>query len=162
MFTVSDSESPVPATSNSNEPMLIGVCSAAIILALVLGVGLKTGLVIRHIVQTLPSWVAIVMGIRRSRATGWVALPTFVFWLLLMTLIWLFLLGIAHVVSGTFTPIEIAMTIVVGLASLVGIALFARLKSNLSAAAAAGLFVLFGALQFVCFRLSLLPAIANR
>jgi len=159
---VSDSESPVPATSNSNEPMLIGVCSAAIILALVLGVGLKTGLVIRHIVQTLPSWVAIVMGIRRSRATGWVALPTFVFWLLLMTLIWLFLLGIAHVVSGTFTPIEIAMTIVVGLASLVGIALFARLKSNLSAAAAAGLFVLFGALQFVCFRLSLLPAIANR
>ena len=159
---MSDSESPVPATSNSNEPMLIGVCSAAIILALVLGVGLKTGLVIRHIVQTLPSWVAIVMGIRRSRATGWVALPTFVFWLLLMTLIWLFLLGIAHVVSGTFTPIEIAMTIVVGLASLVGIALFARLKSNLSAAAAAGLFVLFGALQFVCFRLSLLPAIANR
>jgi hypothetical protein len=149
-------------STNRNEPIFVAVCCAAIIVALVLGVGLKTGLVIRHIVQTLPVWVGVVMGIRRSRATGWIALPMFLFWLLLMTLIWLFLLGIAHIVSGTFSPTEVAMTIVVGLASLAGIVLFAGLKSDLSAAAAAGLFVLFAAAQFGCFWLSLLPSIANR
>jgi hypothetical protein len=37
-----------------------------------------------------------------------------------MGLIWLFLLGWAHVVSGTFSPIEVAMTLVVGLSSILG------------------------------------------
>lgn len=144
------------------EPMLIALCSLAIILALVLGVGLATGLIIRHIVQTLPLWVGILMGFRRSRATGWVALPSFLFWVVIMVLIWLFLLGIANIVSGTFKPIEVAMTIVVGIASLAGIILFARLKSRLSAATAAALFVLLGVAQFICFRLSFLPSIAQR
>jgi hypothetical protein len=150
------------SSANRNHPIFLAICCVAIIGALVLGVGLKTGLVIRHIVQTLPLWVGVVAGIRRSRATGWIALPMFLFWSLLMTLIWLFLLGIAHIVSGTFSPIEVAMTIVVGLASIVGIVLFAHLKSELSAAAAGGLFILFAVAQFGSFWLSLLPSIAHR
>ncbi len=35
------------------------------------------------------------------------SLPCFVIWLVLMTLIWLFLLGWAKVISGHFTPIEV-------------------------------------------------------
>ncbi len=38
--------------------------------------------------------------------------PCFVFWLLLMTAIWFFLLGWARIVSGTFSPTEIAMTVI--------------------------------------------------
>lgn len=159
---MSGSEPSAARSTKGNEPVLLAVCCAAIVGALVLGVGLKTGLVIRHLVQTLPLWAGVVMGIRRSRATGWIALPMFAFWLFLMTLIWLFLLGFARVINGTFPPIEVAMTIVVGLASLGGIVLFARLRSGLSAAVAASLFLWFTAAQFLCFWLSFLPSIAHR
>jgi len=86
----------------------------------------------------------------------------FLFWLVLMSLIWLYLLGIARVISGHFSPIEIAMTILVGAAAIVGIAMFARVKWSLSGAAGLGLFLLVAVAQWVCFRLSFLPAIANR
>jgi hypothetical protein len=134
----------------------------AIILALTLGVGLATNLVLRHLVQTLPLWGGVVLGFRRSPAASWVAAPCFLFWLILMVLIWTFLLGISHIVSGSFKPIEVVMTIVVGLASLAGFFGVARCKSRLSMAAKAGLFVLTAAIQFGCFWLSLLPAIAHR
>jgi hypothetical protein len=142
--------------------VIIAACCLAIILALVVGVGVPDGLVLRHLVQTLPLWVAVVLGFRRSTASGWVALPFFLFWLVLMTMIWLYVLGVAHVISGHFSPLEIAMTIVVGAASLAGIAAFARFKSGLSAWSAAGLFIALAAVQWVCFRLSLLPVIAHR
>ncbi len=79
-----------------------------------------------------------------------------------MSLIWSYLLGISHLLSGTFSSIEIAMTIIVGVASAIGIANFFRLKSLLSPLCAAGLFVGMASLQVVCFRLSFLPSIAHR
>ena len=42
-------------------------------------------------------------------------------WALLMLLIWLYLLGIATFFSGSFSPIEIALTILIGAFSVVGI-----------------------------------------
>ncbi len=36
---------------------------------------------IRHIVQTYPLWIAIVLAARNSALTKWAALPCFVFWL---------------------------------------------------------------------------------
>ncbi len=148
---VADSRAVVMATSG-----------LAIILALVLGVGLASNLVVRHLVQTAPVWIAVVLGLRRSRATAWVALPLFIFWLLLMSLIWSYLLGISHLLSGHFSPVEIAMTIIVGVAAAIGIGSFVRFKSFLSPWAAAGLFVFMAVVQAVCFRLSFLPAIAHR
>jgi hypothetical protein len=144
------------------EPNLIGVCCLVIILALVGGVGLASGLVLRHLVQTLPLWVGVALGFRRSRAAGWVGLPLFLFWLLLMALIWLYLLGVSGILSGHFSILEIAMTIVVGTASLVGTAMCVRFKSSLSAASVVMLFVVVAAIQWVCFRASFLPAIAHR
>src|SRR5689334_4144892 len=96
------------------------VCSVIVIAALLV-VGAVSHGVLRHIVQTSPLWIGIVLGARRSPLTKWAALPCFVFWLFLMFVIWLFLLGWTHIISGTFLPTEIAMTIVVGLASGVGI-----------------------------------------
>lgn len=148
--------------ANSAAPLGVAACCLAIILALVIGVGVPDHLVLRHIVQTLPLWAAVLLGFRRSAATAWIALPFFLFWFVLMTFIWVFLLGIARIVTGTFTPLETAMTIVVGLACLAGIALFARIKSGLAAWAAASLFIIAAAAQWLCFRASLLPSIAHR
>jgi hypothetical protein len=148
--------------SQAVESVIIAGCALAIIAALVLGVGLASHMVIRHIVQTLPLWFAVVLGVRRSRTAGWVSLPSFIFWLALMTMIWLYLLGMPSLVSGHFSPIEIAMTLVVGAASLTGIVAFIRLKSLRSLPAMFGIFVLFTFAQLLCFRLSLLPAVAHR
>jgi hypothetical protein len=125
-------------------------------------VGLASGLVLRHIVQTLPLWIAVGLGARRSPATGWFALPCLAFWLALMVIIWCYLLGLARLVSGHFTPVEIAMTLVVGAAGIAGIAMLPQYWRSLPGGLAASLFVLGAALQWACFRISLLPGIAHR
>ena len=102
------------------------------------------------------------MAIRHSVFTKWTALPCFLFWLLVMIAIWLFLLGWAHIVSGNFSQTEIAMTLIVGLASAVGIGIAARLRSEVRAWSAILAFLLVAALQLLAFRLSLLPAIGHR
>ena len=144
------------------ETICIGFCSLAVISALVVGVGLASGLVIRHVVQTAPMWLGVVVGFRGSAIAKWMALPMFLFWLLLMTLIWLFLLGLPSPLSGHFSPIEIAMTIVVGAACLVGIWAALRISPGMSIAAGAAVFLGAATLQVICFRVSLLPAIAHR
>jgi hypothetical protein len=148
--------------SLGSDPMAIALCCLVVILALVVGVGLASNLVLRHLVQTLPLWFGVAFGFRRGRATGWIALPFFLFWLALMIVIWLYLLGIGHIISGHFSAVEKAMIVIVGGASLIGIVLFARLKSFLSPAKAAAAFVAMALLQLACFRLSFLPAIARR
>jgi hypothetical protein len=77
-----------------------------------------------------------------------------------MVLIWLFLLGWAHVISGHFSPVEIAMTLIVGVASAIGFVICVwRARWSIRGCA---LIVLFGVLQFLAFRISLLRAIAHR
>ena len=141
-------------------PLLAG-CSVAIMAALLV-VGAVSHGVIRHIVQTAPLWIAIVLGTRRLDLRKWVALPSFVFWLLLMIAIWLFLLGWARIVSGTFTVTEIAMTIVVGAASTLGIVAGLRMRTTTRPAVAAAMVLGVTLLDLIAFRVSLLPAIAHR
>jgi len=117
---------------------------------------------LRHEVQTLPLWFPIVAGLRGKPIAKWAALPCFIFWLTVMIFIWLFLLGWARIVSGHFFPTEIAMTLVIGAASIAGIAACVRWRTPVGPVAAAGMFLLAGALQFLAFRLSLIPYIAGR
>ena len=142
--------------------LVVGSSSLVIIAALVLGVGLGSHLVLRHVVQTLPLWVAVSLGFRRRGTAGWAGLPAFLFWLVLMIFIWLYLLGVSRILSGHFTQLEIAMTIVVGIAAAAGIWASLRLRSLVSAWRAAAIFLLVALVQFVCFRLSFLPGIAQR
>jgi hypothetical protein len=86
----------------------------------------------------------------------------FLFWLVLMALIWLDLLGITRVLTAHFSPFEIGMTIIVGIGSVVGIAMFWRFKSSLSLTSAGGLFVMGAAIQWLCFRAGFWSAIALR
>jgi hypothetical protein len=140
--------------------LLVGACLAVVAALLIVG-AVSSG-VIRHIVQTSPLWIAIVLGARQSHWAKWASFPCFVFWLILMTAIWFFLLGWARIVSGTFSPTEIVMTVIVGVASLVGMAGAWRVKSSARVWPAVGTVLLVAALQVVAFRLSLLPAIAHR
>ena len=140
---------------------ILVACCVSIIAALLV-VGAVSHGVLRHIVQTSPLWIAIVLGTRRSGWIKWAALPCFVFWLILMILIWLFLLGWARIVSGTFSSTEIAMTLIVGLASVVGIVRALSLRAGVGAWSAIATVLLVAVLQVTAFRLSLLPAIAHR
>jgi hypothetical protein len=142
---------------------IVGFSALAILVALyVVGaVSVPPGS-LRHEVQTLPLWFPIVAGLRDKPFAKWAALPCFVFWLVLMIFIWLFLLGWARIVSGHFFPTEIAMTIVVGAASIAGIAACVRWRTPVRPLAAGGVCLLALALQFLAFRLSLIPYIARR
>ena len=141
------------------QPIVCAICCLTIVAALVLGVGLASNLVLRHVVQTIPLWIGVIVGFRRSPAAGWVALAPFLIWFVLMGLIWTYLLGISHVLSGHFSPVEIAMTVIVGIAALAGIGSFFRFRSSLSPLTAGLLFVLMAVFQVVCLRVSFLPAI---
>ncbi len=101
------------------------------------------------------------LGIRSSVWSKWIALACFVFWLLLMTATWLSLLGWVQIVSGSFSPIEIAMTVIVGLASLIGIVNALGMKSGVHPWSAAAIILLIAVLQLVVFPLSFLPAIVQ-
>jgi hypothetical protein len=144
-----------------NNLRVLVFCCFSVIAALLV-VGAVSHGIIRHMVQTSPLWIGIVLGIRRSGWTKWAVLPCLVLWLLLMAAIWLFLLGWARIVSGTFSPTEITMTIIVGLASIAGMVTAVRMRSAIRAWAATGIAVLVAVLQVAAFRLSLLPQIAHR
>jgi hypothetical protein len=137
----------------------IATCCLAVLIALYI-VGAVSHGSLRHEVQTLALWVPIVAGFNRREFARWCALPCMLFWLTCMTLIWLFLLGWAHIISGTFSPVEIAMTLVVGAASAVGLGLCIwRARWSWTGCA---LIVLFATLQVAAFRISMFPAIAHQ
>jgi hypothetical protein len=141
----------------------VGYCALAILVALyIVGAVSITPGSLRHEVQTLPLWVAIVAGLQQKRLAKWAALPCFVFWLAVMIAIWLYLLGWARIVNGRFLPTEIAMTLVIGAASMVGIAACVRWRTAARPLMASGVFLLFAFLQYLAFRLSLLPYVARR
>ena len=135
----------------------IGVCCLAVLVALYI-VGAVSHGSLRHEVQTLPLWIPIVLGFNRREMARWCALPCLFFWFGIMVLIWLFLLGWMHVISGHFSPVEIAMTLIVGVASAIGIGL-CLWRARWSAQGFA-LIVLFAILQCAVFRISMFPAIA--
>lgn len=143
-------------------PSVIAGCCLTMMAALVLGVGMPGHMVLRHIVQTLPLWPAAILGLRRSPAAGWFGLPVFLFWTALMAMIWLYLLGISNLLSGKFSTLEIAMTLIVGVASVMGIFAFVPLRSAIAPLRATMIFIGVTIVQFVCLRVSFLPALAHR
>jgi hypothetical protein len=139
----------------------IGYCSLAVLVALYV-VGAVSNGSLRHEVQTLPLWFPIVAGFSQRELAKWSALPCLIFWLAVMISIWLFLLGWAHIVKGHFSPIEIAMTVVIGIACLIGIRVALRWRTAVRPLTAVSIATLFGLLQLLAFRLSLIRYIATR
>ena len=141
----------------------LGSCSLAVLVALyVVGaVSIPPGS-LRHEVQTLPLWFPIVLGFQERDITKWMALPLLIFWFAIMTLIWLFLLGWARIVTGHFFPTEIAMTLVIGVACLTGLIAGLRWRTSTRPVVAFSVTVLVALLQLIAFRVSLIPYIGQR
>jgi hypothetical protein len=133
--------------------------SLAVLIALYV-VGAVSNGSLRHEVQTLPLWFPIVLGFRRSELAKWSALPCLIFWLTIMIFIWLFLLGWARILTGHYSTTEIAMTIIIGSACLIGTGIGLRWRTSVKPSTAAGMTIAFALLQLLAFRLSLIPYIA--
>lgn len=106
----------------------IGAAAAVATTALIV-VGVVSGEIARHVLQTLPLWPAIILGLTDSPKARWASLP-FLFWLVIMLLIWAYLLHFSNIAAGTYSPIEIAMTVVVVLAAVAGTGAAAAAKTD--------------------------------
>jgi hypothetical protein len=144
-----------------NRAHTLGWSSLTILVALYI-VGAVSHGSLRHEVQTLPLWVPIVLGFRGKELAKWAALPCYLIWLTLMTLIWLFLLGWAKIISGHFAPVEIAMTLAVGIAAIIGIGVCLRWRTSIPWWKSVAVAVLLALLQVTALRISFLPGIANQ
>jgi hypothetical protein len=107
-------------------------------------------------------WFPIVLGFRQRDVAKWMALPCLIFWLAIMIFIWLFLLGWARIVSGHFSSVEVAMTLIIGATCIAGLGVTLWWRTNVSRATAVAMVMLFAAFQLAAFRISLIPYIATR
>jgi len=138
--------------------MLLGLSG---VMGGLLAVGLVSHTPLRHVIQLLPAIAAFVAVARRAAWARFAAMPVFAFWLLIMVGIWLFLLGLARLITGHYSPGEVLLTALIGISSLAGGG--ASLRSSAPAgwrrALAAG--VGFALLQVGAMWLSLQPAFAH-
>ena len=139
---------------------VISVCLLGVILALFV-VGVVSATPIRHVIQITPLMLAFIVIAKRTVWSHFAALALFSFWIVIMCFIWLWLLGIAHIVSGHFSPTEIAMTVVIGVCCIVGIRAPLLMKVEASVTARVLAFVIFLSLQVFAMWISLLEPVAN-
>jgi hypothetical protein len=126
------------------------VSLAGVLLAL-LSVGMVSGTMMRHVVQTMPLVLVMLMGALGSRDGVAAAAPLFSFWLGLMLNIWLYLMGVLRLIGGTFTPIEIVLTIAIGVCCSAGLVATGRQTPLRSRARRLVVAALFSILQIAAF-----------
>jgi hypothetical protein len=124
-------------------------------------VGVVVDDLFRQVVQTVPLWIAVVLGFRQSGLTKWAALPCLIFWFVIVGAIWLYVLGLARFVHGSYSTPEIAMTIVVGLAGITGIGRALGVTSEVPTMHALGVFIGNAGLQLLVFQMSAWPAMGH-
>jgi hypothetical protein len=145
----------------SRNQQIIAGCLGGVALSLLL-VGVVSGTFIRHVIQIFPVAIALITVKRQSKWGTYAALPIFIFWLFIMTLIWLFLLDIARFVTGRFTVVEVILTILIGLSGICGIVTVIRYHPTAQLVRAVLVFVLFTALQIIALWISFKRPFANR
>jgi hypothetical protein len=139
---------------------VVAACLGGVIVSLLL-VGAVGATPIRHLIQVTPAIIALVAVGRRVRWAPYAALPLFAFWLFIMIAIWLYLLGLARIITGHFTPAEIALTLINGAACLWGLPASVRTKPAASGLARLVASTLFLILQVAAMWASLRPAFAR-
>ncbi len=127
----------------------------AVIIFALLVVGIVSSTLTRHLIQIVPIVIVFVLAILRIHWINWAALPIFIFWLTVMAFIWFFLLGVSHVLTGHFTPTEIAMTIVIGISCMFGIWKAWRSKSKITNFTKMILFFAFAGFQLLVMWISM-------
>jgi hypothetical protein len=122
---------------------LLAISLAVLIVALMC-VGVVSRTIMRHMVQAIPAVIALVMVARVSPLAPSASAPICTFWLGVMINIWLFILGIARIFTGTFSTVEIALTLVIAAASAAGILAIVRSAVRLAASTRLVTAIVFG------------------
>jgi len=136
-------------------------CLLGVIVSLLL-VGWVSHTPIRHLIQVMPACIIAALAWRGVRWSHAAALPVFLIWMFLMTLIWLYLLKIAGVITGTFSPTEILLTITIAISSIVGIAFVFRGRDGARWSSRLLGFLVGAVFQIAAVWLSFQPAFARR
>lgn len=125
-------------------------------------VGAVSGTILRHVVQIVPVLAAIAV-VRRWPVIGaCAALPVFMFWMLIVLLIWLFLLGLSRIASGHYTLAEIISTMVMAMCCVSGSVRAVGVGRPAPLSARVLTFIVFAVLQVAAMGISFSPSIANR
>jgi len=134
----------------------------AVVIASLLLVGIVSGTIARHLIQVAPATMLLIV-LLRYRPSWWPAsvLAIHLFWSFIMLMIWLFLAGVAHVVTGSFTVTEIALTGAIGVASIFGCVVAVRNLRSTSWRAAVPAFLVAVIAQIAAMWVSLQPGIAT-
>jgi hypothetical protein len=141
-------------------PGLIAVSLASVALALIV-VGVVSDTLRTHLVQISPIVLLLALLPRVRPLVSAAAAAVLSWWIVTMSGIWLFLLGLSRFLTGRFSPTEILLTIVIGLACLAGLSASRRtetipLRTRLAT-------ILFAAgLQSLALWLSYQPMITGR
>jgi len=138
-------------------PTSIAVVSGALVL-----VGLVSKTLPTHLVQISPLLLVLVIYLFIPRLGAIAATSVLSFWLVTMGAIWLFLLGISHFLSGRFSPTEILLTVVIGMASLVGLIAAYRRREGGTIITAILTIILSSGLQSFALWLSYQPIVRRR
>jgi hypothetical protein len=146
----------LPATAPGAPPRLwpsvVGL--TGLIVALLL-VGIVSGTFVRHVIQLMPAFAALALVATGAPLSRSATLPILTFWLTLMVVIWLFLLGVRQVIGGRFTVAEIALTIGIAAACLAGLVGGATPTAQISRPRRAAIAGAFGLLQIAALWASL-------
>jgi len=113
------------------DAVFVAVCLAGIAVALVL-VGAVSDTIPRHLVQIVPLILGAGLVLGRNPSASYAAVGLCAFWAVIMGLIWLYLLGLSGVVSGTYSAVEIALTVVIAVFSVLGILRGTRADKQIS------------------------------
>jgi len=125
-------------------------------------VGVVSGTVLRHVVQIVPILLALIV-VRRWPAIGaYAALPIFIFWILIVSLIWLFLMGLSRIANGHYTIAEVVSTVVMATCCVSGSVWAVPAGRTATIASRVAAFGGFAALQVAAMWISLTPSFASR
>ncbi len=136
--------------------------SLAVVVVSLLLVGVVSQTPIRHAIQVAPVVVLLTLNSAGRTWAPFGAMALFAFWLLIMALIWLYLLGMAHVITGHFSRAEVALTTIIGAASIAGFVAALRVRERPRWIVRLATFVVTGGAQVGAMWLSLQPMFAAR
>ena len=137
-----------------SDARVVAGCLAGVILSLLL-VGIVSGTLARHVVQVIPALFALWLVLQRPAIGAYAAIPIFVFWALIMAIIWLYLLGLSDITEGSFSAVEVVLTVVIALFSVWGTERSLHIERETSLIGLSGIAILFLVLQVAFMAASL-------
>ena len=109
-----------PEAPVSNHAKHAAWCIFGVVASLIV-VGGVSGALPRSVVQVAPMVVAVDFVLRRPGLGAWFAVPVLAVWVVVMAAIWAYLLGLSDIASGTYSHLEVILTVVIALFAALGI-----------------------------------------